>query len=154
MAPPPHLLWVTSRPTKLSPEDWIEWYKQDHLGALIDTKSVTNGALFQEIPLDANAKHDKPFLALYQTEFADATRSDEFLNTKQPDSKVLERLNLSQNALEHGEFDTRNYELIQDFDPNGVGNGMSSLLRRTSCLSGRPQQLPIPRIPRHTPHND
>jgi hypothetical protein len=81
----------------------------------------------------SNAKHDKPFLALYQTEFADATRSDEFLNTKQPDSKVLERLNLSQNALEHGEFDARNYELIQDFDPNGVGN---------STLSRGPRQMP------------
>lgn len=124
MTLPGHLLWVNSKPTKLSPEDWIKWYNEEHLESFVNTKAVTNGAFYQEVSLDPNAKpHEMPFLALYQTTFPDAMRTKEFTTTKQPDSKVFQEHGLTQSPIENGAFDARNYENIQEYDPNNNGNG-------------------------------
>lgn len=123
MAPPQHLLWVNSLPTKVSEDSWTKWYLDEHLGDLVRTKCVSNGAFYQEVPLDPSVKHDRPYLAIYQSDYPAPMASQEYKNAPAGGGKTFEAQNLSPNAMDHGDFDARNYELVQDFDPNGVGNG-------------------------------
>ena len=124
MAFPQYLLWANSRPTNTSADVWTKFYTQDHLAQFVGTKAAQNGAFYQEVPLDPNAKpHDMPYLALYQSNFKEPMKTKEFSESKQPESNVLKEAGLSQNPAASGEFDIRNYECVQDYDPRGVGNG-------------------------------
>lgn len=135
MAPSLYFLWVNSRPTKASDELFVKWYTQEHVPDLVSHGASTRATFYREnfdIP-GSTAKHhdrqwqgmnpDEPehlyYLALYQSNFEDPLKSKEYLEIP-----VTSPFFPWQLHADSGSFDARNYELIQDYDPKGIGEGM------------------------------
>lgn len=141
--PPPYLLWVQSNPTKVSKEAWIKFYVQEHAPDLVKNKVSINSAFYQEIPLFPGVEldHDPVFLASYQTNLQEPLKSEGV--TKIPQGHdILSNAGGSWSTLENAEWDVRNYELIQEYDPKGVGNGVYLL-----DVSFLPIASPFPSLP-------
>ena len=117
-----HLLVVNSRPTVVSPSLWQKWYALEHLPDLVNSKTSTRAALYQEIAflLNPNPTHPRTFLAVYQTEFEEPLKSQEYGNARST-SELFKREGGSDKIPDNGDFDARNYTLIQEFDPKGTG---------------------------------
>jgi hypothetical protein len=121
--PSQYLCRVNSRPTNCDDKTWEKWYTEEHIPDLINHQVSTRAALYREIfdvpDLYAYNKEKNPrnFLAIYQTEFEDMSKSEEYKATKTTSEVLPEK-----EILKNGELDVRNYELIQDFDPNGLGD--------------------------------
>ena len=64
-------------------------------------------------------KNPRKYLAIYQTDFKEMLKSEEY-KAAGTTSELFPVKDIDKN----GEFDVRNYELIQDFDPNGLGDSM------------------------------
>ncbi|OAL34514.1 hypothetical protein AYO20_06144 [Fonsecaea nubica] len=118
-----YLLWVNSQPFPNSGVDddlWVKWYIDEHLPDLINSKTAVRAAMYREadFPLGSKEKSPRKFLVLYQTELEDPLSSQEFLNGVRhtsdmwPDKKP---------SSEVGNFNIRNYKLIQDYDPDRRG---------------------------------
>jgi len=56
-------------------------------------------------------------LAIYQTDLEDLLKSEEY-EAIETTNELLPEKEIDRNS----ELDGRNYELIQDFDPNGLGD--------------------------------
>lgn len=129
MPPSPYLLHVNSRPTAVDDNLWTKWYTSEHIPDIIQSKACARATFYKEIPAattldntaDANPRN---FLALYQTQYADLLNTDanQMPNVRQG-SELFERASGQASSFANGEFDGRNYKLIQDFDPNGLGDG-------------------------------
>ena len=80
MAPSQYLLHVNSGPTAVSNGLWKEWYIEEHLPDLLNAKSCNRATFYEEIgsPLDAHPSHPRKFLALYQSDFEELLKSDEY----------------------------------------------------------------------------
>jgi hypothetical protein len=123
MAPSPYPLWVNSRPINQTTEtQWKEWYTQEHIPDLVSHHASTRACLYTETfdfpGARADAKNEKKFLALYQSDFAVPLKSKEYI-----DIRTTSELLPSKVIHEAGEFNARNYELIQDFNPKKIGEG-------------------------------
>ena len=134
MPPSPYLLHVNSRPTAVDDNLWTKWYTSEHIPDIIESNACARATFYKEIPaattLDNTADaNPRPFLALYQTKYADLLNTDahQMPNVRQG-SELFEKASGQASSFANGEFDGRNYKLIQDFDPNGLGDGESSLL--------------------------
>ncbi|KAF2432484.1 hypothetical protein EJ08DRAFT_630793 [Tothia fuscella] len=121
--PSQYLFLVNSRPTTCDNKTWEKWYKEEHLPDLVNHKASTRAAFYREVfdvpDLYASnkAKNRRNYLAVYQTDFKDLLRSEEYKAIR-TSSEILP----GKTILENGEFDARNYELIHDFDPNSFGD--------------------------------
>ncbi|KAL9069844.1 MAG: hypothetical protein Q9157_006032 [Trypethelium eluteriae] len=124
--PSPYLFFVQSNPTFVDDDLWTKWYTVEHLPDLVNSKLYDRAALYKEVevPLDLVAgvpPYPRKFLAVYQTaqEEASGTQAHQELRTtsemfaEQGGPKEIER---------NGDIDARNYKLIQDYDPDIVGD--------------------------------
>ena len=128
MATSPYLLYVNSRPTFVSNDLWTEWYTVEHLPDLVNSKTSTRAAFYQEIghAFNPEPQDPRPFLALYQTDFEEPLKSDNYTDNVRRESELFQKGGAtSENNRDNGDFDARNYSLIQNYDPNGVGESMS-----------------------------
>jgi hypothetical protein len=123
MAPSPHLLWVNSRPTNQTTEaQWSKWYTEEHIPDLVSHHASTRACLYNETysfpgaPTDV--KNENKFLALYQSDFAEPLKSKEYIGIRTTSELLPTKV-----IHEAGEFNARNYELIQDYDPKNIGEG-------------------------------
>lgn len=64
-------------------------------------------------------KEHRLYLALYQTNFEEPLKSKEYLGIRTT-SEILP----GKQIMGAGEFNARNYELIQDYDPDSIGEGI------------------------------
>lgn len=125
MAPSPYLLWVNSRATAVDDDLWQKWYIEEHVPDLVNHKASTRASFYKEIKggvagTPAAAAHPRNFLALYQTNFEEPLKSDEYLGIRRT-TEILPNKEFGEN----GEFNARNYKLIQDYDPENVGESMA-----------------------------
>ena len=149
MGPSPYLLRVLSQPTKVDEQLWQKWYSTEHVPDVVDTGTTTRGALFRayndftlqtktvsdssDTQLHAvQLSHfdekptDKTFCAVYQSDFENLYESEE-----------IKKVRTSSDLLPGGEFrpcaewDVRIYKLIQNYDPDNLGEGVSDLVE---CL--------------------
>lgn len=130
----PYLLHVNSRPTVVSDKLWSEWYTIEHLPDLVNTKTSTRAAFYEEIgvPGLGEASHPRKFLALYQTDYAECLKTQNYIDIRTT-SELFPKEGGTKNIGDNGDFDARNYELVQEYDPKGLGN--SALLQLARGLS-------------------
>ena len=139
MGPPPYLMRVLSKPTGVSDDQWQKWYLDEHVPDIIDHNVATRGALFRtfddftlqtKTPADsgntklhgAELSHfnelptDKTFCAVYQTDHENYTKTEEIKN-------VRSTSDMFDGKRFHGlaEWDVRIYKLIQNYDPDNLG---------------------------------
>jgi hypothetical protein len=124
MAPSPNLLWVNSRPVgKTSDDQWLRWYVDEHLPDLVGHHASTRATFYKETSdwpggSASEAPHESKYLALYQSDFVEPLKSKEYLGIRTT-SEILPG-NLIHGA---GNFNARNYKVIQDYDPKNTGEG-------------------------------
>jgi hypothetical protein len=130
----PHLLWVNSRPTKATEEQFVKWYTEEHVPDLVNSGASTRASFYREtldFPGSTREHHERQwlsvdqgkneplnYLAAYQTDFKEALKCKEYLKIPITSEMFPWKLH-----SESGTFDARNYELIQDYDPDSVGEG-------------------------------
>ena len=122
--PATYLLHVLSRPLKVTPETWSEWYTQEHVPDLVNHGVTKTGAVYRAVhptPLGMSPPDDKTFLAIYQSDVARPLDSDAFRDKVRHKSDKYFPDGLGSRVV--GKFDIRNYEVIQVYDPKGVGDG-------------------------------
>lgn len=126
----PYLLYVNSKPTKVSDELWTKWYTEEHLPDLVSSKTSTRATFYKELPpILGGDPNPRNFLALYQTDFEESLKTENYTNLRTT-SELFAQEGSTKNIGDNGDFDARNYELIQVYDPNGVGNGMRTPQQR------------------------
>lgn len=105
----------------------------EHLPDLVNTGTSSRAAFYEEIgnPLAPIPDHPSKWLALYQTDHKECLKTKKYADGVRHTSELFAKEGSKSNKnRENGEFDARNYELIQEFDPNGIGESTSlSLLR-------------------------
>jgi hypothetical protein len=137
MPPSPYLLWVNSKPTKASEDLFVKWYTTEHVPDLVSSGAATRATFYREtldFPGSSREHHERQwlsvdqqpqerlhYLAAYQTDFAEALKSKDYLKIPVESDLFPWKLH-----SESGTFDARNYELIQDYDPDHVGEGKIS----------------------------
>jgi hypothetical protein len=134
MSPSPHLMWVNSKPTTVNDEQFVQWYTQEHIPDIIENGVALKATLYREtfdfpgssrehherswLAMDQKSKNSRPYLAVYQTKVPEALKTPEFLKLRRTsDIMPVEEI------LDSGEFDGRYYNLIQDYDPDHIGDG-------------------------------
>jgi hypothetical protein len=134
-SPSPHLLWVNSRPLPPTTNtQWHDWYTIEHIPDLVNYKASTRASFYTEVydfpGRPANLpKEERKYLALYQTEFEEPLKTKQYLDIRTT-SEILPGKDIGT----AGEFDARNYGLVQDYDPRGLGKGITSrIFLRGSC---------------------
>ena len=148
MSPSPYLLRVLSKPTQVDESTWQKWYIEEHIPEVVNAGLATRGALlranndfalktktppksgdsklhnvqlshFDELPAD------KTFCAVYQTDLEKPMDSDK-LNAVSTTGKLLD----GKEHMSCAEWDIRVYKLIQDYDPDNLGDGALKVERR------------------------
>ncbi|KAJ9622121.1 uncharacterized protein PV06_05805 [Exophiala oligosperma] len=120
-----YFLSVNSRPQPSSGVDdqlWAKWYKEEHLPDLVNSQATKRAAFYQETHDFAAASkdhHPRPFLALYQTDFEEPLKTKNYLEGVRHSSGMWPG---HKPTVEIGDFDCRNYKLIQEYDPNKIGD--------------------------------
>ncbi|KAK4941666.1 hypothetical protein LTR10_018405 [Elasticomyces elasticus] len=123
--PTKYLLSVNSRPQPgvgVDDDLWIKWYKEEHLDDLVNSKTATKAVFYKEshdFAFKAKEPHPRGFLALYQTDREEPLKSKEFQHDVRQNSEMWPQ---QKPTSEIGDFDGRNYTLIQEFDPKKVGD--------------------------------
>lgn len=130
MSPSPYLLHVNSRPTEVSNALWVEWYVQEHLPDLYHAKSCDRATFYEEVPsaLNQTPNHPRKYLALYQTQFEELMKSQEYLDIRKTSTLFAKEGAGSDVIRENGDFDARYYSLLQEYDPNKVGESECYLI--------------------------
>ncbi len=85
----------------------------------MNSKTSVRAAMYQEAPA-AKEQHSRKYLVLYQTDHQECLKSQEYLNDVRHSSEMWPGKKATADV---GDFDGRNYELIQDYDPDGKGEG-------------------------------
>ncbi|KAF2169027.1 hypothetical protein M409DRAFT_21038 [Zasmidium cellare ATCC 36951] len=119
----PYLLHVNSKPTKVSDDLWTQWYTEEHLPDLVSSKTSTRATFYKELPslFGGESKNPRNFLALYQTDFQECLKTENYTNLRTT-SELFPKEGNTKSIGENGDFNARNYELIQVYDSKGVGN--------------------------------
>ncbi|KAK5098509.1 hypothetical protein LTR70_002722 [Exophiala xenobiotica] len=122
MAPSSYLLHVNSRPTVVSCDLWCEWYRDEHLPDLVNGGVSARATFYEEEdpPVPTGLPNPRKFLALYQTDIEELLKSEKYINGRKT-SSLFPKEGGTDSIIENGDFDARNYELIQEFDPKGTG---------------------------------
>lgn len=85
----------------------------------MNTKTCVRASFYRESFDIPNAPKEHPtrgYLVLYHTDFEELLKSDEYLNNVQKSSPMWPT---GEDNLDVGDFDVRNYTLIQDYNPDG-----------------------------------
>ncbi len=88
----------------------------------MNSKTSTRAAFYREthdFALATKVPHPRKFLALYQTDFEEPLKSKNYLDGVRHSSGMWPQ---SKQTSEVGDFDARNYKLIQEYDPNKTGD--------------------------------
>ena len=109
MAPSPYLLHVNSRPKEVSNPLWVEWYITEHLPDLVGAKSSDRATFYEETGFATNPYPDHPrkFLALYQSQFEELLKSEEYLGIRTTSELFTKEGSKSNKIGDHGDFDAR-----------------------------------------------
>ncbi|KAF1988012.1 hypothetical protein K402DRAFT_374621 [Aulographum hederae CBS 113979] len=124
--PSPFLLFVNSKPTAVSDEVWKKWYTTEHIPDIVSSRTSTRACLFEEdytSPISPKEKHERRYLALYQTDFEEALQSSNYQKCATT-SEMLAKNGGSKEVFGNGEFDSRYYGLVQTYDPNKLGEAV------------------------------
>lgn len=135
MARSPYLLWVNSRPTQVDDDLWIKWYIEEHVPDLVGHHASTRASFYQELSPDQAGEfklggdpHPRKYLAVYQTDFEEPLKHNEYMEIR----KTSEMWPKNKENGANGEFNARNYKLIQDYDPEKIGlSGVPRLINST-----------------------
>jgi hypothetical protein len=135
MPPSPYFLWINSKPTQASEEQFVKWYTEEHVPDLVKHGASTRATFYREtldFPGSTREHHERQwlsvdqgknehlnYLAAYQTDFEEALQSKQYLEIPTTSDLFPWKLH-----SESGSFDARNYKLIQDYDPDHVGEGI------------------------------
>jgi hypothetical protein len=90
---------------------------------LVNSKTTVRAAMYQEsFDFKAAAKehHPRKYLVIYQTDFEECLKSKEYINNVRTSSEIWPD---KKGNADVGDFNARNYKLIQDYDPDGRGEG-------------------------------
>ena len=141
MAPSPYILRVLSKAKGLDQSTWQQWYKDEHIPDVVKARVATRGALFvanNDFTLktktppssgksdlhDVQLSHfnelpeDKKLLAVYQTDLEKPMESERLKDVPQ-----THELLGGKQTMECAEWDIRTYKLIQNYDPDNLGDG-------------------------------
>ena len=142
MGPSPYLMRVLSKPTKVDENHWQEWYTGEHIPDVVGFGVANRGALYRayndftlqtKTPGDsgetklhsAQLSHfnelpaDKTFSATYQTDHEDYTKTKEIKKVR----TTADMFN-GEPYTPMAEWDSRVYKLIQNYDPDNLGECM------------------------------
>ena len=138
--PAPHLLHVTSCPTQVSAQVWKEWYRSEHLYDFVKSNAAVRAALYEEIDLvgSSSLESQSSFLAVYQTDFKECLKTPNYQDVRSRSTLFENNGAKSDSIWENGDFNARNYELIQTYDPQSIGEGMQIVLNTRSYSECRP----------------
>lgn len=105
----PYLLHVNSRPKIVSNPLWVEWYIDEHLPDLVNAKSCSRATFYEEVSwsLNPNPDHPRKFLALYQTDFEELLKSNEYQGIRSTSELFEKESSHSKNIGDNGDFDAR-----------------------------------------------
>ena len=131
--PSKYLFAVNSKPTGCDDDTWEKWYSEEHIPDLVSHKASTRAAIYREtydVPSLNTASSEKPYprkyMVIYQTDHEQVLNTKEYKGIRKTselfkgkrDSAVGDRSDV---IMDNGEFDARNYELVDVFDPRSVG---------------------------------
>ena len=111
MSPSGYLLFVNTSPKGVPDETWTKWWVSQHVQTLKtakEQKACSRVALYKEVGFSLLPKPDHPlrFLALYETNNDQLQNNEAFTPTSPEENS-----------------DTRNYKLIQDYNPRKLSTG-------------------------------
>ncbi|KAL9097301.1 MAG: hypothetical protein Q9165_000728 [Trypethelium subeluteriae] len=122
--PSPFLLFVQSSPTFVDDDLWTKWYTVEHLPDLVKSKIYDRATLYKEVevPLDIGrgVTHSRKFLAAYQTAHEEPLGMQAQQGTRTT-SEIFAEQGGPKEIGKNGDHDARIYKLIQDYDPDKVG---------------------------------
>ena len=123
MGPSPYLLHVSSKPTQVSQKLWEQWYIDEHLPDLVNSKTAVRATFYKEIAEPTPAcDHPRKYLALYQTKFEECLKTKNYTELRKTSELFKAEGGANSNGIQdNGDFDARYYQFIQDYDPNGLG---------------------------------
>ena len=109
MATNQYLLHVNSGPKVVSNPLWKQWYIDEHLPDLVNAKSCSRASFWEEIgsPLNPNPDHPRKFLALYQTDFEELLKSEEYKGIRNTSELFEKESAHSKKVGDNGDFDAR-----------------------------------------------
>lgn len=119
--PSKYALHVFSHPAKVTDSLWEEWYRKEHVPDMVNSGASTRATFFRAS--DKTPHNAEKFFAFYQTDIKECLDTDNYRDHVRSTSELFE--DREKGCREYGAFDPRNYELIQVYDPNGVGEGES-----------------------------
>jgi hypothetical protein len=135
MPPSPYLLWVNSGPTQATVEQFEKWYTEEHVPDIVKAGASTRATFYREVfdfpgatrehherqwlSVDQETRERLTYLAAYQTNFEELLKCEEYLKIPVVSDMFPWKLHAAS-----GSFDARNYKLIQDYDPNHIGEGI------------------------------
>ncbi|KAF2456053.1 hypothetical protein BDY21DRAFT_55168 [Lineolata rhizophorae] len=126
--PSPYLLRVNSRPSRpdIGDDLWTEFCTKERLPDLVKSGVATRAAFYRELhnfpplsgvrPPKDEAEKSRNFLAMCQSNHQTPIDTEEYRNLRL-DSDLLPEGEVKS----MGDYDARNFKLIQNFDPKGVG---------------------------------
>lgn len=97
----------------------------EHLPDLVQSGTSARATLYEEIELPGSRGTGNPrtFLALYQTGFAEPLLSSNYTGLRTTSELFEEAGADSEQIAPNGDFDARNYNLVQVYDLRGIGEG-------------------------------
>ncbi|KIW00917.1 uncharacterized protein PV09_07660 [Verruconis gallopava] len=143
----PYLLWVNSKPVKCPVDLFEKWYTTEHVPDLVKSGAATRAIFYREtldFPGSTRQHHERqwlgvdqeqpleplPYLASYRTKYKEALKSKEYLKIPVVSDMLPWESKLH---AESGLFDARNWELIQDYDPDSVGEVPPKFIVTVEC---------------------
>jgi hypothetical protein len=89
----------------------------------VNTNTATRAAMYREnfdFALAAKEPHPRRYLVLYQTDFAECLKTEQYVEDVRHASGLFPS---DKPTVEIGDFDARNYSLVQEYDPQSKGEG-------------------------------
>jgi hypothetical protein len=116
--PTPGILWVNSKISNpdLSPDTYRKWYDEVHFPDIIRSSGMK--ACFRYEAMDPNA--DRPFFAYYPVKDIAFLTSEEFYKIPVASDLLPGPSHL---VFASADFDTRYYEWVQTYEPEGTKPG-------------------------------
>ena len=112
---PRDLLYTNCTPwSAASEEEWSEWLIKEHIPALVSSGAVAQATLYRETGFEMMPDffHPLRYLILYRTDAKHLQTSEKYLH-------VCQQTGVDGGPVSEDESETRNYKLIQDYNPYG-----------------------------------
>jgi hypothetical protein len=117
--PAPNLFLELCKPRGVSEGRWQQFYKDEYIADLISNRLVSKGVLYGLVPnpMGRLPPDDKTHIGLFETDVARCSEASVLGNTMQTSKQFPN----NQSMREVTEIEGRNYQLLQRFDPKGLG---------------------------------